>query len=72
MRSYKPYLLTGTAIVVVAVLLVAAPLLFATEDLDWMQYGILTARRAWLTRKDVINTLTLKQLLKLLGSIRNG
>jgi len=35
MRTYKPYLLTGTAIVVAALLLVVTPLLFATEDLDW-------------------------------------
>ena len=32
MRAIKPYLFTGTAIAVVAVLLVTAPL---TEDLDW-------------------------------------
>lgn len=35
MRTKKPYLFVGTAIAVVAALLVAAPLLFATEDLDW-------------------------------------
>ena len=35
MRKYKPYLWTGTAIVVVASLLVAAPLLFATEEAEW-------------------------------------
>lgn len=35
MRKYKPYLLSGTAIVVTALMLVTAPLLFATEDLDW-------------------------------------
>lgn len=35
MRNYKPYLLTGTTLGVVAVMLVVAPLLFATEDLDW-------------------------------------
>ena len=35
MRTYKPYLLTGTAIAIAALLLVAAPLLFATEDADW-------------------------------------
>ncbi len=42
----------------------------AVEDLDWMQYGVKTARRAWLEKKDVVNTLTLNQLLKLLKSIR--
>lgn len=35
MRTYKPYLLTGTAIVVIALLLVAAPMLLATEEMDW-------------------------------------
>jgi DNA polymerase (family 10) len=42
----------------------------AVEDLDWMQFGILTARRAWLTSKDIVNCLTCRQLMKLLGSIR--
>jgi DNA polymerase (family 10) len=32
-----------------------------------MQYGIATARRAWLTKRDVANTRTWKQLLKLRG-----
>ncbi len=40
----------------------------AVEDLDWMKYGILTARRAWLTKKDIINCLSLKRLLRLLES----
>jgi len=35
MRVKKPHLFIGTAIAVVAALLVASPLLFATEDLDW-------------------------------------
>ncbi len=35
MRTYKPYLFTGAAIVAAALLLVAAPLVFATEDADW-------------------------------------
>ena len=35
MRTHKPYLFAVTAIALAAVLLVAAPLLFATEDLDW-------------------------------------
>jgi DNA polymerase (family 10) len=42
----------------------------AVADLDWMQYGVTTARRAWLTKADVVNTLTCGQLLKLLGSMR--
>jgi DNA polymerase (family 10) len=32
-----------------------------------LQYGIATARRAWLTKGDVANTRTWKQLLKLRG-----
>ena len=44
----------------------------STADLDWMRYGVLTARRAWLTKKDVINTLPLARLLKLLADIRAG
>lgn len=42
----------------------------ALEDLDWMKYGVLTARRAWLTRADVVNCLTLPRLLELLSTIR--
>lgn len=44
----------------------------STDDLDWMRYGVLTARRAWLTKKDVINTLPLARLLRLLADIRTG
>ena len=43
----------------------------AIEDLDWMRYGLLTARRAWLEKKDVINTLSRTALLKLLRSMRD-
>ena len=32
-----------------------------------MRYGLATARRAWLTKADVANTRTWKQLLKLRG-----
>jgi len=39
-------------------------------DLDWMRYGVITARRAWLEKADVINCLTLNQLLKLLREIK--
>lgn len=42
----------------------------AVADLDWMQYGIKTARRAWLTKRDVVNTLTLARLLRLLERMR--
>ncbi len=44
----------------------------AVKDLDWMLYGVITARRAWLEKKNVINTLTLKELKKLLNKIREG
>jgi DNA polymerase (family X) len=36
------------------------------EHLDFMRYGVAVARRAWMTKKDVINTLGLKELLKML------
>lgn len=42
----------------------------AVADLSWIRYGILTARRAWLEKSDVINCLTLNQLLKLLKAIQ--
>lgn len=34
-----------------------------TDHLAYMKYGVLTARRAWLEKKDVLNTLPLPQLL---------
>jgi len=34
------------------------------EDLNWMRFGIGVARRAWLEKKDVINTLKLEQFKK--------
>ncbi|MFB0509054.1 MAG: hypothetical protein ACETVX_01010, partial [bacterium] len=37
------------------------------RDLEWMRYGIGTARRAWLAKKDVINTLSYKELKKFLS-----
>ncbi len=42
----------------------------ALPDLDWMRFGLLTARRAWLEKEDVVNALGFGQLLKLLDSIR--
>ena len=42
----------------------------AVADLDWMRYGVLTARRAWLEKKDVVNCLTCGQLLWLLKKMR--
>jgi DNA polymerase (family 10) len=35
--------------------------------LEWMMFGLATARRGWIEPKDVINTWTLSKLLKLLG-----
>ena len=35
-------------------------------ELDQIQYGIFQARRGWLTKKDVINTYPLKQLMQVL------
>jgi len=40
-----------------------------TLDLDWMRYGVVTARRAWLEKKDVVNCLTYDQLQRLLRSM---
>ncbi|MDP1853176.1 MAG: DNA polymerase/3'-5' exonuclease PolX [Candidatus Omnitrophota bacterium] len=34
------------------------------EQLDYVKFGVATARRAWLTKKDVVNTLSLKELMK--------
>ena len=39
----------------------------AVEHLDYMKYGVAVARRGWLTKKDVFNTLALPALLKRLG-----
>ena len=44
----------------------------APADLDWMRYGVMVARRAWLTKDDVVNCLSYSGLVKLLGSIRAG
>ena len=44
----------------------------APGDLEWMRYGIIVARRAWLTRNDVVNFLSYSRLLRLLGAVRTG
>lgn len=36
-------------------------------DLDFMRFGVFTARRGWLTKDDVLNTCTTKQLRERLG-----
>ncbi|MBI4467046.1 MAG: DNA polymerase/3'-5' exonuclease PolX [Acidobacteria bacterium] len=38
----------------------------ATTHLPYMKYGVKTARRAWLEKKDVLNTLPVEKLLKAL------
>ncbi|MFH1386228.1 MAG: DNA polymerase/3'-5' exonuclease PolX [bacterium] len=40
----------------------------STDQLSLMKYGVLTARRGWLEKKNVLNTLPLEKLLKLLYS----
>lgn len=35
----------------------------STDQLDLMRFGVVTARRGWLTKKDVLNTLPVKKLL---------
>jgi len=36
----------------------------SAETLEYMKYGVATARRAWATKKDVLNCLDLKKLMK--------
>ncbi len=38
-------------------------------ELDWLRYGVITARRAWLEKTDIINCLTADQLLEFLAEI---
>ena len=40
----------------------------AAEHLDFMKFGVAVARRGWLEKKDVLNTLPLSQLMKVLAS----
>ncbi|MFW5882325.1 MAG: DNA polymerase/3'-5' exonuclease PolX [Planctomycetota bacterium] len=42
----------------------------STSSLEFMRYGVDAARRGWLTREHVINTLTVKQLRKHLAARR--
>ncbi len=35
-----------------------------TDEMNWMDYGVLVARRAWLEKKNVLNCLSLNQLLQ--------
>ncbi len=38
-----------------------------TEHLEWMKFGVATARRGWIEAQDVINTVPLSKLLKSLS-----
>ena len=38
----------------------------STHALEWMKHGVRTARRAWLTKKDVLNTQPVEKFLKAL------
>jgi DNA polymerase (family 10) len=38
----------------------------STSHLRFIKYGVLTARRGWLEKKDVINTLPVEEFLKAL------
>lgn len=42
------------------------------DELDYMRYGVGTARRGWLEKKNIINTRTAAQLLALLGKKRRA
>jgi len=44
----------------------------AVPDLDWMRYGVITARRAWLEKRDMVNCLPLARFRRLLQGIRAG
>ena len=41
-------------------------------QMETMSYGVATARRGWLETKDILNTLSLKELLKTLKNKRGG
>jgi DNA polymerase (family X) len=43
-----------------------------TDQLGLMKYGVITARRGWLEKKDVLNTLPLERLRKLLNPDRRA
>lgn len=49
------------------VMLVINPDAHAPSELKFLPFGIDVARRGWLTRKDVLNTLPLSQVLRRLG-----
>ncbi len=44
--------------------LVINPDAHSTDDLAFTRFGVDVARRAWLEKKDVFNTLTLPQVMK--------
>ena len=50
------------------VMLAINPDAHSTADLENIEYGIATARRAWLEEKDVINTRELDEVLEILDA----
>lgn len=50
------------------VMLAINPDAHSTADLENIEYGIATARRAWLEEKDVLNTRELDEVLEILGA----
>jgi DNA polymerase (family 10) len=41
----------------------------STDELGLLRYGVGVARRAWLTKEDVLNTLPVERLLRALGKV---
>ncbi len=39
----------------------------SSQELEYMEFGVATARRAWAEKKDILNTLGYKELVKFLG-----
>ena len=50
------------------VMLAINPDAHSTDDLENIEYGIATARRAWLEEKDVLNTRELDEVLEILNA----
>jgi DNA polymerase (family 10) len=43
-----------------------------TTQYDFMSYGVAMARRGWVEKKDVLNTLPLEQLIRRLKACRTA
>ena len=52
----------------IGVKLVIATDAHSTDQLELMKYGVITARRGWLEKKNILNTFPLRDLLKSLKS----